>query len=88
MGKLHLLKDCDEEKDKQTLNLEVFVYQNFLDFLEWTVNHRTTLTGSTLSGYRSAMKSFYKDKNMQPPQGFDLDMRDVFSGKNTYKVKI
>ncbi|KAG9415615.1 hypothetical protein AC1031_021996 [Aphanomyces cochlioides] len=66
----------------QTLNLEVFSYQDFLDFLQWTVRNRKTIVGSTLSGYRSAMKNFYKDNNVKLPEGFDLDMRDVFSGIN------
>lgn len=79
VGNTNLLKTCEESKDKETINLEVFQYQDFLDFLVWTVNNKRVEVG-TLNGYRSAIKNLYKDNQIPLPDGYGDDMKEIFSG--------
>ena len=79
VGKTSHLKRCPVSKDGQTLNLRLFKYEDFLEFLEWTVRNKD-VEAATLSGYCSAMKSLYKDEKIALPEGFGDDMKEVFSG--------
>ena len=63
----------------ETLNLQVFRYRDFLDFLVWVVRKNSVEVG-TLSGYRSAIKSLYKDQSIALPEEYGEDMKIIFSG--------
>ena len=80
VNKENLLMACDESNDKQTLNLEVFEYQDFLDFLLWCVHNKPTISAGTLSGYCSSIKSLYKDRKHPLPDAYGDDMKEVLSG--------
>ncbi|KAF0718364.1 Aste57867_1745 [Aphanomyces stellatus] len=62
-----------------TLDLRVFAYENFLEFIVWTVRERNVGLGA-LSGYRSAVKSLYIDQGVVLPESYDGDMKVIFSG--------
>ncbi|KAH9094685.1 hypothetical protein LEN26_018176 [Aphanomyces euteiches] len=70
---------CEVSSDGFTLDLSLFQYQDFLSFLEWTIQIKQPQV-STLNGYRSALKSLYRDQNVALPAEFDDDMHVVFSG--------
>ncbi|KAG9411097.1 hypothetical protein AC1031_022077 [Aphanomyces cochlioides] len=74
-----LLAPCNEAKDRTTLNLAVFTYDDFLQFIEWCAN-KPKITAGTLSGYRSSLKSLYKDQNIPLPEEYGDDLKIVFSG--------
>jgi hypothetical protein len=63
-----------------TVNLDVFVYQDFLDFLVWTVRNKPKIVAVTLSGYLSAIGSLYKDCSVLLPVEFGDDMKEIMSG--------
>jgi hypothetical protein len=78
-GKPELLMRSTEHEDRMTLDLRVFAYEKFLEFIAWTVRERDVGLGA-LSGYRSAVKSLYIDQGVAPPEAYDGDMMVVFSG--------
>ena len=82
-GQHELLKACntDVSKDGQTLDLAVFQYHHFTDFLEWTMINKT-LEIPTISGYRSALQSLYKDHKVPLPVEFGDDIKEIYSGNN------
>lgn len=75
-----LLIPCPNNNSEKTIDLTRFTYKNFLDFLVWCVNNREAQI-STLNGYRSAIRSLYKDQRLDIPIEFGEDIREVFSGK-------
>ncbi|KAH9123159.1 hypothetical protein LEN26_005371 [Aphanomyces euteiches] len=78
--KTTLLKPCNESKDETTINLSVFSYNNFLEFIEWRIQNKPKITAGTLSGYRSSLKSLYKDQNVHLPDEYGDDLKLIFSG--------
>ncbi|KAH9160268.1 hypothetical protein LEN26_001940, partial [Aphanomyces euteiches] len=74
-----IVMQCPTRAGKTTVNLSVFTYDDFLEFIEWSVQTKNISVG-TLSGYRSAIKSLYKDQRIAIPPGYDDDLMDVFSG--------
>ncbi|RHY50537.1 hypothetical protein DYB38_013684 [Aphanomyces astaci] len=62
-GKPELLMPSTEHEGRMTLDLRVFAYENFLEFIVWTVRERDIGLGA-LSGYRSAVKSLYIDQSV------------------------
>ena len=70
---------CPDEPEYQTLDLDVFQYKDFLDFLVSTVQEKSVGVG-TLNGYRSAVKSLYIDRGKTLPHEFIEDMKVIFSG--------
>ncbi|KAF0741617.1 hypothetical protein Ae201684_003296 [Aphanomyces euteiches] len=79
-GESRLLMPSPDYADKSTLDLSIFSYWDFLDFLQWTVRNKPTITAQTLSGYRSALKSLYKDQKVELPAAYNDDMKEIFSG--------
>ncbi|KAH9111141.1 hypothetical protein AeMF1_004050 [Aphanomyces euteiches] len=79
-GESRLLMPSPDYADKSTLDLSIFSYWDFLDFLQWTVRNKPTITAQTLSGYRSALKSLYKDQMVELPAAYNDDMKEIFSG--------
>ncbi|KAH9111512.1 hypothetical protein LEN26_008750 [Aphanomyces euteiches] len=79
VGKHELLMASEQESDGQTINLSVFQYLDFLEFIEWTVRNKKVEVG-TISSYRSALKSLYKDQKVALPEEYGDDMKEVFSG--------
>ncbi|KAF0744704.1 hypothetical protein Ae201684P_018321 [Aphanomyces euteiches] len=73
-GRTTLLKPCNESKDETTINLSVFSY-NFLEFIEWSIQNKPKITAGTLSGYRSSLKSLYKDQNVHLPDEYGDDLK-------------
>ncbi|KAF0708114.1 hypothetical protein AaE_013347 [Aphanomyces astaci] len=74
-----LLAPCAESRDGTTLDLHAFHYEHFLDFIEWTVQNKHVEV-MTLSGYRSAIQSLYKDQGVPVPLEYGEDIKEVFSG--------
>ncbi|KAH9150540.1 hypothetical protein AeRB84_006639 [Aphanomyces euteiches] len=79
VGKHELLMTSEQESDGQTINLIVFQYLDFLEFIEWTVRNKKVEVG-TICSYRSALKSLYKDQKVALPEEYGDDMKEVFSG--------
>ncbi|RQM20763.1 hypothetical protein B5M09_010269 [Aphanomyces astaci] len=75
-GKPELLMPSTEHEGRMTLDLRVFAYENFLEFIVWTVRERDIGLGA-LSGYRSAVKSLYIDQGIALPEPYDGDMKSV-----------
>ncbi len=50
VGRQHLLQPSLSTKDGEAIDLAVFTCDDFLDFIEWTVQHRD-VGATTLSGY-------------------------------------
>ena len=61
------------------INLDTFSHHDFLEFIMWSCNNKTIAIG-TLQGYRSAIKSLYKDKKIPLPDEYGDDIKEVFSG--------
>ena len=61
------------------INLRVFEYRNFLQFIEWTVQFTNNKVG-TLSNYRSAIKDPYKRNCIPFPDEYDIDMKELLQG--------
>ncbi|ETV67724.1 hypothetical protein H257_16085 [Aphanomyces astaci] len=80
VNKLHLLKQSADGTAGESLDLSQFQYLDFLDFLVWTVRNKPTIKPGTLSGYRSAIKSLYRDESLAVPIEFGDDMKEIFSG--------
>ncbi|ETV89797.1 hypothetical protein H310_15374 [Aphanomyces invadans] len=59
-----------------SLDLRVFAYENFLEFIVWTVRERDVGLGA-LSCYRSAVQSLYVDQGVDLPEPYDSDMKVV-----------
>ena len=59
------------------LALDSFDVRIFLQFLE---SLRGNITFSTLSGYRSALNSAYRDQNLQFPADVALELNSYFTG--------
>ncbi|KAF0710698.1 hypothetical protein AaE_012420 [Aphanomyces astaci] len=79
-GKPELLMPSPEtDGHDETLDLRVFGYENFLEFIVWTVRERGVGMGA-LSGYRSAIKSLYIDQGVPLPEPYNIDMKVIFSG--------
>ncbi|KAH9081282.1 hypothetical protein LEN26_021403 [Aphanomyces euteiches] len=76
---------CPLNNDDRTLNLNLFTYHHFLQFLVWTVNHKS-IEISTLNGHRSAIRSLYKNQRISLPEEFGEDIREVFSGLRRAKA--
>ncbi|CAK4497032.1 unnamed protein product, partial [Aphanomyces euteiches] len=70
-GTADMLTDTDE------INLEVFNYDGFLEFIEWTVRNTNKRPG-TISGYRSALRHYYKQHRVPVPLEFDDDIKEIF----------
>ena len=85
-NKLHLLKQSAENTAESTLDLNRFQYTDVLDFLVWTVRNKPTIRPGTLSGYRSAIKSLYRDESLAIPVQFGDDMKEIFSGMYNTEV--
>ncbi|KAF0775917.1 hypothetical protein AaE_000383, partial [Aphanomyces astaci] len=81
-----LLAPCMESRDGTTLDLHAFHYEHFLDFIEWTVQNKHVEV-STLSGYRSAIQSVYKDQGVPVPLEYGDDIKEVFSGTKNKDYK-
>ncbi|KAH9103827.1 hypothetical protein AeMF1_019931, partial [Aphanomyces euteiches] len=64
---------------KGEINLERFKYEDFLAFIEWTIQNTNNKPG-TLCGYRSALRDWYKQKKAPYPVEFDDDMKEIFQG--------
>jgi hypothetical protein len=79
-GRNHILMPCAEVAGQVTVDLAVFKYQDFLDFIVWTVNNKPTIQAVTLSGYRSAIGSLYRDRKLAIPVEFGDDMKEIMSG--------
>ena len=69
----------DTRSGKKTIDLSVFCYDDFLDFLEWTINNKKVAIG-TLDNYRSAVKGLYKEQKIPLPNEYTDDMKEVYSG--------
>ncbi|KAH9102598.1 hypothetical protein AeMF1_020832 [Aphanomyces euteiches] len=61
------------------IDLRVFGYGDFLNFIEWTVRNTNKKPG-TLSGYRSALRYYYRNAGIPIPPEFDDDMKGIFQG--------
>ncbi|KAH9150884.1 hypothetical protein AeRB84_006369 [Aphanomyces euteiches] len=61
------------------INLESFKYEDFLAFIEWTIQNTSNKPG-TLCGYRSALRDYYKQKKIPYPVEFEDDMKEIFQG--------
>ncbi|KAF0739373.1 hypothetical protein Ae201684_004942 [Aphanomyces euteiches] len=79
VGKNHLVMFNSVDQSTVTLNLQVFLYSDFLDFIVWAVRQKSVQVG-TLNSYRSAVKSLYKDQNIDLPEEYDTEMKTIFSG--------
>ena len=77
----HLLIPSGDTDGGATLNLQTFTYNDFLQFLNATVKSKRVEV-ATLSGYRSALKSLYRDQRVQLPKDYGDDMKEIFSGKS------
>ncbi|RHZ17319.1 hypothetical protein DYB37_006467, partial [Aphanomyces astaci] len=62
-----------------SINLAAFSYDDFVRFIVWTMQN-TAVKASTMSGYRSAMRNYYKMQKVPLPSQFDGDIKDVFQG--------
>ena len=62
------------------IDLDLFGYNEFLQSIEWTVQHPNKKPG-TLSGYRSALRHYYRDAGRVAPIEFDDDIKEIFQGK-------
>ncbi|RHY54550.1 hypothetical protein DYB38_008516 [Aphanomyces astaci] len=62
-----------------SINLAAFSYDDFVRFIVWTMQN-TAVKASTMSGYRSAMRNYYKMQKVPLPSQFDGDLKDVFQG--------
>ncbi|RHZ34822.1 hypothetical protein DYB26_012302 [Aphanomyces astaci] len=62
-----------------SINLAAFSYDDFVRFIVWTMQN-TAVKASTMSGYRSAMRNYYKVQKVPLPSQFDGDLKDVFQG--------
>ncbi|RLO00988.1 hypothetical protein DYB28_004928 [Aphanomyces astaci] len=80
VNKNNLLRESSESACGYSLDLSEFSYNDFLDFLVWTVRNKPAIQPGTLSSYRSAIKNLYKDHNLAIPDEFGDDMKEVFSG--------
>ena len=74
VGKYECLIPSLEEKDGETLDLTVFTYDDFLEFLTWIVRNRI-VKAATLMGYRSAFTDLYRDQGIALPVGYGDDMK-------------
>ncbi|OQR82152.1 hypothetical protein ACHHYP_16364 [Achlya hypogyna] len=76
-----LLEPCslDEAKDGWTIDVDSFDCEDFLAFITWSVRAKD-VTASTLSGYRSALMSLYKDQKVPLPTGYGDDIKEVYAG--------
>ncbi|ETV66997.1 hypothetical protein H257_16688 [Aphanomyces astaci] len=76
-----LLGPCSESRDGTTLDLNHFTYKHFLSFIEWTVENKDVEMG-TISGYRSAIQSLYKDQGLRKSVAHGLQTGEkVYRGK-------
>ncbi|RHZ32693.1 hypothetical protein DYB31_008890 [Aphanomyces astaci] len=62
-----------------SINLAAFSYDDFVRFIVWTMQN-TAVKASTMSGYRSAMRNYYKMQQVPLPSQFHGDLKDVFQG--------
>ncbi|KAH9095353.1 hypothetical protein Ae201684P_013468 [Aphanomyces euteiches] len=83
-GESRLLMPSPDYADKSTLDLSIFSYWDFLDFLQWTVRNKPTITAQTLSGYRSALKSLYKDQKVSPSSSPKPNKKTIKDPKHCY----
>ncbi|KAH9165544.1 hypothetical protein AeNC1_018491, partial [Aphanomyces euteiches] len=79
VGKGDLVMMTSGDEPMETLNLRVFLYRDFLDFIVWVIREKSVQVG-TLNSYRSSVKSLYKDQNIDLPEEYGEDMKMIFSG--------
>ncbi|KAG9409846.1 hypothetical protein AC1031_020157, partial [Aphanomyces cochlioides] len=80
VGRPHLLLQDPTSSNVCSINLNTFVYSDFLEFIIWTVRNRTSIQTGTLSGYRSAIKSLYRDQQIALPIDYGEDLKEFYSG--------
>ncbi|KAF0710703.1 hypothetical protein AaE_002786 [Aphanomyces astaci] len=64
-GGTHLLKDDG------TVDLRVFQYDNFVQFIVWVYQHTPVKVG-TMSGYRAALRWYYKLEDVAMPVEYEI----------------
>ncbi|ETW03689.1 hypothetical protein H310_05075 [Aphanomyces invadans] len=68
-----------------TISIVGFTYHDFPAFIVLTLSARD-IKVATMSGYRSAIKDYYKQHNTALPSGYDTDMKDLFQGMHRLKA--
>jgi hypothetical protein len=68
-----------KNKFRALMKMEVSICTELLAFLKHKVNN-TDVGAGTLSGYRSAIKNYYKDERVPILSGYGDDLQEIFSG--------
>ncbi|KAF0702353.1 hypothetical protein AaE_015995 [Aphanomyces astaci] len=72
-GGTHLLKDDG------TVDLRVFQYDNFVQFIVWVYQHTPVKVG-TMSGYRAALRWYYKREDVAMFVEYETKLKTIFTG--------
>ncbi|RHZ02616.1 hypothetical protein DYB37_012736 [Aphanomyces astaci] len=72
-GGTHLLKDDG------TVDLRVFQYYNFVQFIVWVYQHTPVKVG-TMSGYRAALRWYCKLEDVAMPVEYQTKLKTIFTG--------
>ena len=67
-----------------SIDLGVFTYDLFTQFIFFKYQSKKAKPG-TLASYRSAMKDYYKRKNVPLPPGYDDDVKSIFQGNSEHR---
>ncbi|KAF0683756.1 hypothetical protein As57867_024137, partial [Aphanomyces stellatus] len=83
---VHLTGATQLLKEDGMIDLDHFEFDHFTEFVVWTLNN-TDVKVSTMSGYRSALRWYYKREDKQLPADYDtklkqrVGMRSITAGE-------
>ncbi|KAF0697183.1 hypothetical protein As57867_012058, partial [Aphanomyces stellatus] len=76
---VHLTGATQLLKEDGMIDLDHIEFDHFTEFVVWTLNN-TDVKVSTMSGYRSALRWYYKREDKQLPADYDTKLKQVFQG--------
>ncbi|ETV89681.1 hypothetical protein H257_00872 [Aphanomyces astaci] len=76
---IHLTGGTDLLKDDGMIDLRVFQYIHFVQFIVW-VYQNTPVKVETMSGYRAALRWYYKREDVAMPVEYSTKLKTKFTG--------
>ncbi|RHY63869.1 hypothetical protein DYB30_005634 [Aphanomyces astaci] len=76
---IHLTGGTDLLKDDGMIDLRVFQYTHFVQFIVW-VYQNTPVKVGTMSGYRAALRWYYKREDVAMPVEYSTKLKTIFTG--------
>ncbi|RHX99652.1 hypothetical protein DYB36_013962 [Aphanomyces astaci] len=76
---IHVTGATDLLKDNGSIYLRFFQYHHFVQFIVW-VYQNTPVKVGTISGYRAALRWYYKREDVPMPTEYESKLKTIFTG--------